>query len=196
MKRYFLCLFAMVGALCAWAQSTETTALNNTAATVANSTATAVAAAPAAAPRYGYCSLNALVQSRPEYVKAQAELKKLREKYEQEALYNETEFRRQYSEYLNGQKDFPQTILLKRQRDLQDLMEKGITFRLEADSLLKQAEVDLLQPIRTRVEGVIRTVALERGYEYVVNTDLGAYLYLDATLSEDMTLYVEQRLQK
>lgn len=183
----------MAGALCAWAQSAETTASDNALETIASTTAPA---APVAAPRYGYCSLNALVQSRPEYVKAQAELKKLREKYEQEALYNETEFRRQYSEYLNGQKDFPQTILLKRQRDLQDLMEKGITFRLEADSLLKQAEVDLLQPIRTRVEGVIRTVALERGYEYVINTDLGAYLYLDATLSEDMTLYVEQRLQK
>lgn len=192
MKRYFLCFFAMVGALCALAQSAETTAPTDTPESAVGATASV---APTA-PRYGYCSLNALVQGCPEYVKAQAELKKLRERYEQEALHNETEFRRQYSEYLSGQKDFPQTILLKRQRDLQDLMEKGISFRLEADSLLKQAEVDLLQPIRTRVEGAIRLVALERGYEYVVNTDLGAYLYLDATLSEDMTLYVEQRLQK
>lgn len=190
MKRYILFFFAMVSAFCALAQNAETADGVNI------SEATAASVATPAGPRYGYCSLNTLVQSRPEYVKAQAELKKLREKYEQEALYNETEFRRQYSEYLNGQKDFPQTILLKRQRDLQDLMDKGITFRLEADSLLKQAEVDLLQPIRTRVEGVIRMVAMERGYEYVVNTDLGAYLYLDATLSEDMTLYVEQRLQK
>lgn len=177
----------MVGALCALAQTAESQSAGNV----------ADAASPqVVAPRYGYCSLDALVQSCPEYVKAQAELRKLREKYEQEAMFNETEFRRQYSEYLNGQKDFPQAILLKRQRDLQDLMEKGITFRLEADSLLKQAEVDMLQPIRSRVESAIRFVAIERGYEYVINTDLGAYLYLDATLSEDMTIYVEQQLQK
>lgn len=188
MKRYILCLFAAVSALLALAQGTET---------VVDASSASVASAPTVvAPRYGYCSLNGLIESRPEYVKAQAELRKLREKYEQEAVFNETEFRRQYSEYLSGQKDFPQAILLKRQRDLQDLMEKGISFRLEADSLLKQAEADLLQPIRSRVENAIRFVALERGYEYVVNTDLGAYLYLDATLSEDMTLYVEQQLQK
>lgn len=192
MKRYILCLFAVIGALCALAQTAE----NQSAGNLADAASQTAEATVSAAPRYGYCSLDALVQSRPEYVKAQAELRKLREKYEQEALFNETEFRRQYSEYLDGQKDFPQAILLKRQRDLQDLMEKGITFRLEADSLLKQAEVDLLQPIRNRVETAIRFVAIERGYEYVINTDLGAYLYLDATLSEDMTIYVEQQLQK
>lgn len=191
MKRYILFLFAMVGALCALAQSGETTAAPRT-----DEVGTSVSSPAPAAPRYGYCSLKSLIEGRPEYLKAQAELSKLRAKYEQEAMYNETEFRRQYSEYLSGQKDFPQTILLKRQRDLQDLMEKGISFRLEADSLLKQAEVDLLQPIRSRVESAIRFVAIERGYEYVINTDLGAYLYLDATLSEDMTLYVEQQLQK
>lgn len=191
MKRYILFLFAMVGALCALAQSGETTPAPRT-----DEVGTSVSSPAPAAPRYGYCSLKSLIEGRPEYLKAQAELSKLRAKYEQEAMYNETEFRRQYSEYLSGQKDFPQTILLKRQRDLQDLMEKGISFRLEADSLLKQAEVDLLQPIRSRVESAIRFVAIERGYEYVINTDLGAYLYLDATLSEDMTLYVEQQLQK
>lgn len=145
--------------------------------------------------RYGYCSRQALLALMPEYAKAKQQLKELHEQYEKEALHNETEFRRQYTEYLSGQKDFPQAILLKRQRDLQQSMEQGIAFRVEADSLLKQAETELMAPLHSRVDAAIRAVAAERGYDYVVDTDLGAYVYLNPALSEDITAYVEERLK-
>lgn len=159
-----------------------------------------VALTPAAATqtptvRYGYCSCKSLLQTMPEYAKAMLQLKSLHEQYEKEALRNETEFRRQYTEYLSGQKDFPQAILLKRQRDLQQSMEQGIAFRAEADSLLEQAEAELMAPLRSRVDAAIRAVATERGYDYVVDTDLGAYIYLNPALSEDITAYVEERLK-
>lgn len=156
---------------------------------------TPATAAQAATMRYGYCSRQSLLQTMPEYAKAMLQLKSLREQYEKEALRNETEFRRQYTEYLSGQKDFPQAILLKRQRDLQQSMEQGIAFRAEADSLLEQAEAELMAPLRSRVDAAIRAVATERGYDYVVDTDLGAYVYLNPALSEDITAYVEERLK-
>ena len=41
----------------------------------------------------------------------------------------EDEFNRKYEDFLEGQRDFPQTILQKRQLELQQLMEKNIEFR-------------------------------------------------------------------
>lgn len=146
--------------------------------------------------RYGYCSRQQMLQGMPEYVKAALQLKNLREQYEKEAYYNESDFRRQYTEYLNGQKDFPQAILMKRQRDLQMAMEKGIEFREEADSLLQQAEIDLFAPVNSRLDEAIRAVAAERGYDYVIDMDLGSYIYLNPALSEDITPFVEQKLRE
>lgn len=194
--KIFLFGLALLSGLTASAQIVETTpvAADSASANVATS-ADPVVAAPASAIRYGYCSRQALLGLMPEYAKAMQQLKELHEQYEKEALHNETEFRRQYTEYLSGQKDFPQAILLKRQRDLQQSMEEGIAFRVEADSLLKQAEAELMAPLHSRVDAAIRAVAVERGYDYVVDTDLGAYVYLNPALSEDITAYVEERLK-
>lgn len=144
---------------------------------------------------YGYCNRRAIVEAQPEYTVAIAQLEALRRQYEQEVEHNESDFRRQYQEYLYGQKDFPQAILLKRQRDLQASMEKGLAFRTEADALLKQAERDLVAPVEQRVDAAIRRVAAARGYEYVVDTGAGVYLYLNPLLSEDISEYVKEELQ-
>lgn len=143
---------------------------------------------------YGYCSYQRLLDAMPDYKLAITQLQALRRQYEREAEHNETEFRRQYSEYLHGQRDFPQPILLKRQRDLQDSMERGLAFRSQADSLLQQAEIDFVAPIRAKLDNVIRIVAAERGYDCVVNTDLGTHLYLNPQKSEDITEYVKEKL--
>lgn len=145
--------------------------------------------------RYGFCSRTQLVQQMPEYTKAVQELTKLREQLEKEVYFNETEFRRQYAEYLNGQKDFPQAILLKRQRDLQTAMENGIAFRMQGDSILRKAEEDIMAPLHNRVDAAIRAVGMERGLDYVVDTDKDAFVFLRPELSEDITAYVEEKLQ-
>lgn len=211
MKRYLFLCFAALFALCTTAQIVEESANGGVVQTqnsaghvqdvvnhahgvvVAQDVATTPVSAVVA--RYGYCNRRAIVEAQPEYGVAMAQLEALKKQYEVEVEYNETDFRRQYQEYLYGQKDFPQTILLKRQRDLQSAMEKGIAFRAEADSLLRQARVDLVRPIEERVDAAIKAVADARGYDYVVDTDKGAFLYLNPRLSEDITLYVEEKLR-
>lgn len=144
---------------------------------------------------YGFCNRRAIIEAQPEYAVVVEQMETLKKQYEGEIEYNEADFRRQFQEYLYGQKEFPQTILLKRQRDLQLAMEKGIAFRTEVDSLLRQARTDLLRPIEAHVDAAINAVAAERGYDYVVDTENGAFLYLNPRLSEDITLYVEEKLR-
>ncbi len=144
--------------------------------------------------KYGLLNYDALLHAMPEYAEAQNAMAELRKKYEDEAAYNEMAFKRMFSEFLSGQKDFPQNILLKRQRDLQEAMEKGLAYRKEADSLLRKAEADLLQPLRLRLDAAIQAVGAERGYETIVNTDLQTHLFFAPNVAEDATPFVQAKL--
>lgn len=144
--------------------------------------------------KYGSLSYDSIFHAMPEYAQVQHNMTELRKKYETEAVYNEQGFKRLFAEFLQGQKNFPQNILLKRQRDLQDAMEKGIAFRREADSILKRAEADMLRPLQQRLDWAIREVGLERGYEYIMNTDGRSFPFVHPTVVEDATPHVFEKL--
>ena len=144
--------------------------------------------------RYGFLNRAAVIAILPETARVRAHLDSLRSKYEAEARYNETAFRRQYSEYLQVQKNLPEAILLKRQGDLQMSMERGLAFRREAENLLKKAETELMGRVGEQVDAVIRAIGAERGYDFVVDTSAGTQQYLNPEKSEDITPFVKARL--
>lgn len=144
--------------------------------------------------RYGCLRYDSVLHAMPEYAEAQAQIKQLREKFVLEANYNEMSFKRMFAEFLQGQKDFPQNILLKRQRDLQDELEKGLAFRREADSLLVEAAAEIEAPVRSKLNAAIEAVGTERGYDLVVNLDERTCLFLRPAQTEDITRYVWQKL--
>lgn len=144
--------------------------------------------------KYGYLSYDAVLRGMPEYAEAQLAMGELVKKYEAEASYNEMNFKRLFAEFLEGQKEFPQSILLKRQRDLQEAMEKGLAYRQSADSLLHVAKEELMLPLRQRLDSAICNVALERGYECVVNSDTRSHLFFSPGVAEDATPFVVEKL--
>ena len=99
--------------------------------------------ASAAQIQFGYLSYDTILRELPEYAKATQELAALKAKYEAEAQKGEEEFQRKFVDFLEGQKDFPQAIMQKRQAELQGLMENGVTFRMKSQELIAQAEKDL-----------------------------------------------------
>lgn len=75
--------------------------------------------------RIGYLSYDSLLHQMPEYRVMEQNMQKLRAQYAAETSYNEENFKRMFTDFLQGQKDFPQPILLKRQQDLQVELEKA-----------------------------------------------------------------------
>lgn len=144
---------------------------------------------------FGHLSYNGILTTMTEYTSAQERMKVLREQYDKEAEYNEDKFFRMYSEYIQGQKTFPEDIMLKRQKELQLAMEQGITFRKDAERLLNQAEKELLQPVEQKLDNAIATVAKEYGLSFVVNTDAKTYPYINAAQGFDITGLVQLALE-
>lgn len=145
--------------------------------------------------KFGYVNYRAIFESLPEYAAAQKSLADIKAKYDSETLHNEEEFRRMYLDFLQGQKDFPQTIMLKRQKELQNAMERGIKFRNEVSQMLDNAQKELEAPIIARLDSAIKLVATEKGYEFIMNTDAHAFPFINPTLGEDVTGAVMQKLQ-
>lgn len=145
----------------------------------------------AQALNFGYISYDKVLRSLPEYTTAQNSLASLREQYDKEAQYNEDRFFKQYAEYIQGQKTFPHDIMLKRQKELQVSMDEGIKFRADAEKLLANAEAELLKSVYAKLDNAIATVAKERAYSFVLNTDNHACPFINIAEGTDITSLVE-----
>lgn len=142
----------------------------------------------------GYISYEKVLTEMPEYAQAKQDLAALKAKYEAEAQKGEEEFQRKFVDFLQGQKEFPQAIMQKRQAELQTLMDAGVAFRMKSQELIAQAEKDLMQAAHTRLNRAMIDVGTEYGYICILNTDNNSCPYINPALGVDVTELVRQKL--
>ena len=138
-------------------------------------------------PQFGYISYSEVFQQMPEYQKAQEDFAALKAKYDAETARSEDEFQRKFAEFLQGQKDFPASILQKRQAELQELMDKSVNFRRESRNLLRQAEAELQRPVAEKLDEAIKAVGAELGLIFVLNTDGNSLPFVHPQVGVDIT---------
>lgn len=144
--------------------------------------------------QFGFMSYKKVMAEMPEYAQAKQNMAALKAKYDAEATRGEEEFQKKFMDFLQGQKDFPQTIMQKRQAELQTLMENGIAFRMQSQTLLQQAEKDMMQEVKKRLNNVILEVGVEYGYAFVLNTDDDACPFINPVIGVDVTDLVRWKL--
>ena len=65
--------------------------------------------------KFGFLSYDTVLRSMSDYAIVEAQMTQLRSQYAAEQKRVEDEFNKKYEEFLDGQREFPQTILQKRQ---------------------------------------------------------------------------------
>lgn len=145
--------------------------------------------------RFGYLSYEEAVQAMPDYAIAQRNMAKLKEQYANETKRAEEEFNRKYESFLEGQKDFDEPILRKRQAELQDLLYKNIEFNKESERLLLQAEKDMYRPLYEKLNTIIRRIGEVRGFAFILNTDNNSLPFVSQAYGEDITAMVISALK-
>ena len=178
MKRIIL-LFFVVAALTASAQT------DNAQASVSNG---------ARVFTFGYLSYGAALKAMPEYAVVERRLTELRAQYQAETKRVEEEFNRKYEDFLEGQRDFPRSILQKRQTELQELMEKNIEFKEQGRQELAKAEREAMAPLRIRLIELLGRIGRERGYAFVYDTDTKALPFINPNQGEDINEVVKKIL--
>lgn len=144
--------------------------------------------------QFGFISYGQILKEMPEYAQAQQDLAALKAKYEAEAQKGEEEFQRKFVDFLQGQKDFPQAIMQKRQAELQTLMDNGVAFRMKSQELIAAAEKDLMQEAQKRLSRTLLEVGVEMGYGFILNTDDNNCPYINPVVGVDVTELVRKKL--
>ena len=131
----------------------------------------------------------------PQYALVQQKMADLRKQYEAEMQRVTDEFNRKYEEFLEGQHEFPKTILQKRQTELQELMTRNVTFKEESRKQLAEAEREALAPLKIRLAETVAKIAGNRGLALVVNTASDACPYINPDMGEDLNQLVTNALK-
>ena len=147
------------------------------------------------ATRFGYLSYKEALESMPQYTLVKKQMEDLRGKYQAETKRVEEEFNRKYEEFLDGQRDFPKTILQKRQTELQQLMEKNIEFKAASLKELEAAEKEAIAPLRLRLNDVLREIGIRKGYAFIYDTDTKALPFLNLEIGENINFLVKDALR-
>ncbi len=142
----------------------------------------------------GKVSTGTILPRMPQYIAMQESLKSLKEQYEAEAKKSESDFQRKFEEFMQGQKDFPKTILEKRQNELQMMLETNVEFRIKAQKLLAEAERSMLADVKAELAEAIAAVAQENGIGIVFDMDGDSVPYVMPNLALDITEAVLQYL--
>ena len=144
----------------------------------------------------GYLSYDSVLAAMPDNSIVQAKMSELRQAYETELKRVEDEFNRKYEDFLDEQRDFPRTILLKRQTELQEMLQRNIAFKQEGVRNLAKAKKEALAPLREKLNAAISKVAKEKGLSVVFNTDSNACPFIDPEISVDIQADVMSLLEQ
>ena len=145
--------------------------------------------------RFGYLSYQAALKAMPDYAIVEKQMADLEQQYQAETKRVEDEFNRKYEDFLDGQREFPRTILQKRQTELQELMEKNIQFKEQGRQELADAEREALAPLRIRLIELLSTIGREKGFAFIYDTDTKALPFLNIDFGEDINQLVQDALK-
>ena len=145
--------------------------------------------------KFGFLSYEAALQSMGEYALVQKQMVDLRTQYEAETKRVEDEFNAKYEDFLEGQREFPKTILQKRQTELQELMQKNIEFKENSIQELAKAEQEAMAPLRIKLIETLGNIGRERGYAFIVDTDQKALPFINPAMGEDINQLVQNALK-
>jgi len=186
MRLLFVIIASVAGILSGLAQTVGT-------AVPADSTVQASVVKPQ--PLFGYLSYDSLLAAMPQRAIVERQMEELTKQYEAELKRVEGEFNQKYEDFLEGRKDFPRTILLKRQTELEQLMQRNVEFKEQSRKELEQARTEAYVPLRQQLNEAIATVARQQRLALVVNTDANACPFIEPALAIDITEAVMLQLR-
>lgn len=147
-------------------------------------------------PFVGCLSYDEALRFMPQYAIVEKEMADLRQAYDEEMKRVEEDFNQKYEAFLEGRKDFPRTILLKRQNELQQLLQRNVEFKDKGREELAQARKEKLAPLHARLSQAISAIAREHHLAVVVNTDSNACPFIEPSLTIDISNEVKLLLDK
>ena len=146
------------------------------------------------AQKFGHVKFAEILTVMPEYTKAQTDIQAKQKQYEDEMKRASDELTKKFTEYQPEQANLPKNIQERRQKELQELNEKGMQFQADAQQQLQKAYAEMMEPIYKKIDDAIKAVGQEGGYVYIFDLNRTDIPFVNESLSTDVTPAVKGKL--
>lgn len=153
-----------------------------------------VAAGNSQTLKFGHINSDELIQAMPEFDSAQAKLEKFRKELVNALELMTVELNNKNDAYQKEAKNLTDIVKQTKEQELIDLNKRIQDFQQNAQEQLQNKQVELFQPIYTKVNKAIQDVGKENGFLYVFDVAKGALLYFDETKSTNVMALAKAKL--
>ena len=146
------------------------------------------------AQKFGHIKTQEILTAMPEYTKAQTDIQTMQKQYEDEMKRLQDEVNKKFAAYQQEQANLPKNIQERRQKELQELNERGMQMGQDAQQQLQQSWLQMLEPIAKKIDDAIKAVGQEGGYIYIFDLNATQIPFINEAHSTDVTAAVKAKL--
>jgi outer membrane protein len=144
--------------------------------------------------KFGHINSDELIQSMPEWDSANANLEKFRKDLVNNIDIMSVELNNKNDAYNKEQKNWTDIVKQTKEQEIIDLQRRIQDFQQNAQVQFQNKQVELFQPVTTKVEKAIKDVGKENGFLYVFDVSKGVLLYFDEAKSTDIMPLAKAKL--
>ena len=146
--------------------------------------------------KFGHINAQEIVSAMPEFAKAQSDIEALDKQLTSELQRTQEEFNNKYHEFQQAiaKDSLPANIAERRQKELQDMMQRQEQFQQEAQQQMQKAQADAMAPIYKKLDDAIKAVGAAEGVIYIFDLARTPVAYVNESQSINLTPKVKTQL--
>ena len=139
--------------------------------------------------KWAFVDSNAIFDIMPEREEAELKFAAIQAQYQEQYKQLETEYTAKYEEYMKIEATLAENLKVRRQQEIQQLIERLQNFVPQAEQDLQQEQSKLMAPIQEKLVNAIKAVGEEQGY-----TILNSQVFYHTGKLTDVTPLVKAKL--
>lgn len=146
--------------------------------------------------KFGHVNAQEIITVMPEFTKAQNDIQTLEKQLTDELKRTQEEFNKKYQEFQQAiaKDSLPPNIAERRQKELQDMMQRQEQFQQDAQQQMQKAQNDAMAPIYQKLDNAIKAVGAAEGVIYIFDLARTSIPYVNESQSINLTNKVKANL--
>jgi outer membrane protein len=144
--------------------------------------------------KFGHINSDELIRALPEFDTANANLEKFRKELVNALELMSVELNNKNDAFNKESKNLTEIVRQTKEQEHIDMNRRIQEFQANAQEQLQNKQVELFQPIYTKVDKAIKDVGKENGFLYVFDVAKGSLLYFDETKSTNVLPMAKTKL--
>lgn len=146
--------------------------------------------------KFGHINAQEIITVMPEFTKAQNDIQTLEKQLTAELQRTQEEFNKKYQEFQQAiaKDSLPPNIAERRQKELQDMMQRQEQFQQDAQQQMAKAQNDAMAPIYQKLDNAIKAVGAAECVIYIFDLARTSIPYVNESQSINLTSKVKANL--